>query len=257
MRTILRGAEPFFFPKGEVGCLLIHGYTGTPFEMREMGEYLAECGFTTMGVRLFGHATRKQDLYRVQWQDWVACVEDGYQMLRGIVSHVFLIGFSMGALLAVYLSSYSSIRGLIIISAPFHAPDPRLQKIGPYLPFIRRFYRAYPKSGSHWDDRHAAATHIEYDAYPLPGVHEMGTMMKHAVSLLPEIQVPTLLIHSLRDQSVGFNHAELIMKTLGTSHKRLIILERSAHNIPRDSEKQMVFEKSATFISQVLEGSPL
>ena len=36
--------NPFFFEGGEVGCLLVHGFSGSPPEMRPMGEYLAGKG---------------------------------------------------------------------------------------------------------------------------------------------------------------------------------------------------------------------
>ncbi len=53
---IISGAEPFFFPAGQTGCLLVHGLTGTPKEMYWMGEYLSAHGITVLGVRLAGHA---------------------------------------------------------------------------------------------------------------------------------------------------------------------------------------------------------
>jgi carboxylesterase len=257
MTEIISGAEPFFIPHGEVGCLLIHGFTGTPFEMREMGEYLGSCGFSSLGVRLFGHATLKEDLYRVRWRDWATTIEDGYQILSGIAPKIFIIGLSMGSLLAVKFSSTKSVQGLILISTPYYAPDPRLKRIGPYLPLIHPFYRSHPKSNSHWDDPQAGASHIEYDAYPLRGVHEVGSILDQAVRLLPHLQIPTLLIHSIQDRSVSFDHAELVLNALRNSHKRLKVLERSAHNVPRDTERHSVFEDCASFIREVLEGTTL
>jgi carboxylesterase len=56
--VIVPSTEPFFFPGDEVGCLLIHVFTGAPKELRWMGEYLAEKGRTVLAVRLAGHATR-------------------------------------------------------------------------------------------------------------------------------------------------------------------------------------------------------
>ena len=49
--------RPFFFAGGDVGCLLVHGFTGTPHEMRFLGERLAAQGYTVSGVCLAGHAT--------------------------------------------------------------------------------------------------------------------------------------------------------------------------------------------------------
>ena len=46
MNHIIPTAEPFFIPAGPTGCLLIHGFTGSPKEMRWMGEYLAREGIS-------------------------------------------------------------------------------------------------------------------------------------------------------------------------------------------------------------------
>ncbi|MDK1046444.1 MAG: hypothetical protein QGM45_12280, partial [Anaerolineales bacterium] len=88
MRVLVDRGEPFFYPGGDIGCLLIHGFSGAPEEMRWMGKYLAEHGFTVLGVRLFAHATQVTDMNRARWEDWLANVEDGYHMLRGLASQV-------------------------------------------------------------------------------------------------------------------------------------------------------------------------
>jgi esterase/lipase len=68
---IVPESEPFFFPGGTTGCLLLHGFSSTPGEMRPFGKYLAEKGFAVLGVRLAGHATHPNDLKRTRWIDWL------------------------------------------------------------------------------------------------------------------------------------------------------------------------------------------
>ncbi len=75
--TIMDGAEPFFFPAGKTGCLLIHGITASPQQFRAMGEHLASRGITTLGVRLKGHGTMIDDLHSCTYQDWVDSAEEG------------------------------------------------------------------------------------------------------------------------------------------------------------------------------------
>ena len=45
-----------------LSALLVHGLTGTPYEMRYLGERLAAQGIRVRGVRLAGHATAPEDL---------------------------------------------------------------------------------------------------------------------------------------------------------------------------------------------------
>src|ERR671918_2213655 len=107
MSQIISTAEPFFFlgDSSKPACLLIHGFTGTPKEMRWMGEYLNQQDYTCLGVRLAGHATHSEDMIRSRWTDWVASVEDGYHVLCGLTDDIFLIGLSMGGALSLLMST--------------------------------------------------------------------------------------------------------------------------------------------------------
>src|SRR5512143_2591480 len=107
MPQIIPTAEPFLLlgDSSKPACLLIHGFTGAPKEMRWMGEYLHGRGYTCLGVRLAGHATRPEDMVRAHWTDWTASVEDGYHLLCGITSDIFLAGLSMGGVLSLLLST--------------------------------------------------------------------------------------------------------------------------------------------------------
>src|SRR5919198_4315041 len=120
MPQIIPTAEPFFFlgNSSKPACLLIHGFTGTPKEMRQMGEFLNGQGYTCLGIRLAGHATDPEDMIRSRWTDWVASVEDGYQLLCGLTDHIFLIGLSMGGILALLASTQLNVKGVIAMSTP-------------------------------------------------------------------------------------------------------------------------------------------
>ncbi|TSC63380.1 MAG: hypothetical protein G01um1014106_509 [Parcubacteria group bacterium Gr01-1014_106] len=41
---LLPGAEPFSLGEGPVGCLLVHGFTSTPYDLRACAEHLAAHG---------------------------------------------------------------------------------------------------------------------------------------------------------------------------------------------------------------------
>src|SRR5512134_3803819 len=103
MSQIIPTAEPFFLlgDSSKPACLLIHGFTGAPKEMRWMGEYLHAQGHTVLGVRLAGHATQPEDLLHATWSDWLASVEDGFDYLKCFCDQVYLVGLSLGGVLAL------------------------------------------------------------------------------------------------------------------------------------------------------------
>ena len=71
---VVQGAQPFYLPAGRTGCLVLHGFSANPEEMRWLGDYLYSQGHTILGVRLAGHGTDPHDLARTRWTDWLIAV---------------------------------------------------------------------------------------------------------------------------------------------------------------------------------------
>ena len=68
--------EPFYLESPSVGkaVLLIHGWSTTPYEVRRLGIYLNENGYTVYGPMLSGHGTVPKDLEEMAWTVWLADV---------------------------------------------------------------------------------------------------------------------------------------------------------------------------------------
>jgi carboxylesterase len=253
MPQIIPTAEPFFFPGNKIGCLLIHGFTGAPKEMRWMGEYLAKRGFSALGLRLTGHATRPKDMLRSRYTDWMASVEDGYHLLRGATEQVFLIGLSMGGVLALLMSTHLEVSGVVAMSTPYELPnDPRLK----FIKQIAWFTRYMPKSdeppGTGWFDHEAWKDHVSYPKNPVRSIAELVSLLKEMRAALPGVQVPVLLIHSRDDASVSPENMPQIYYALGTTDKQMLWVEGSGHVIPREPPRQRVFGAAADFIERVV-----
>ncbi|MBS1250880.1 MAG: Thermostable monoacylglycerol lipase [Chloroflexi bacterium] len=246
--NIIPTAEPFYFPGGPTGCLLIHGFTGTPKEMLPLGEYLAEQGHTVLAPRLFGHATRLEDMNRARWEDWVASVEDGWHILEGATDQIFVLGLSMGGVLSLYVSSQLPVAGTVAMSTPYEIPpDPRLR----FLKVLWRFFRQAPKEEDDWQDPSAGIGHISYPTYPTRGVIELQKLMDEMRAALPTLTQPVLLIHSRKDGGVSHHQMPKIHAQVGSAQKEMLWLENSGHVITRDAEKERVFKAVEAFIQRV------
>jgi carboxylesterase len=253
MTHIIPTAEPFFFPGNEVGCLLIHGFTGTPKEMRWMGEYLNQQDFSVLGVRLAGHATRPEDMLRNHYADWLATVEDGFHLLSGTAKHIYLVGLSMGGSLALMTAAYLPVQGIVAMSTPYSIPIDRhmhyyteiLSKIKAYTPRIKE------APGTGWFDPEAWKEHVSYRQSPVRAFGELGKLLQEMRSALPQIKAPTLLIHSRNDTSIGPQNMLSIYEALGSADKQMLWIEKSGHVLPRDAQRETVFKAAADFIRGV------
>ncbi len=241
------GAEAFYFPAGTVGCLLVHGLTGTPKEMRWMGDYLHDHGISVFGVRLAGHATQPEDLTRTRWQDWLASLEDGFHVLNHSCEKIILCGLSLGGVLCLYGASYLPAQGVISISAPYELPpDWRLN----FIRFFRHIQPRVPKGKPDWRNPQAAADHLEYPYYPTPSIAELRDLLVELRQVLPQVKLPALIVHSRADQGVLPQNAEKIFNALGSPEKDLLWVENSGHVVVREPDRLTVFEHAWQFIQR-------
>src|SRR5690625_584585 len=88
-----------------IGCLLLHGYTGGPFEVDPLKEFLEEeTNWKIVVPVLEGHGEQLH-LDRATYETWLKDAEDALQQLRGQCAEVYVIGFSMGGMIAAYLAA--------------------------------------------------------------------------------------------------------------------------------------------------------
>ncbi|MBM3137636.1 MAG: alpha/beta fold hydrolase [Chloroflexi bacterium] len=247
-QLIIPTAEPFLLNAGKTGCVLVHGFTGAPKEMRLMGEALYRYEITTLGIRLAGHATQPTDLNRTHWQDWLASVEDGIHILSDICDKVFIAGLSLGGILALVAASrYEQLKGAIAIATPYNlGSDWRLK-------FARQLSMLIPqieKKGSESHDPTTARAHVDYPTYPTKGIAELQALTEVLHQSLPIIRIPILLINSRADHTVPIWHADKIQQELNAADVDRLIVEESDHVITEDIGREKVFETAFQFIKR-------
>lgn len=257
MPELISTAEPFFLPgdRSKPACLLIHGFTGTPKEMKWMGEFLNQQGYTCLGVRLAGHATDPEDMIRSRWTDWVASVEDGFQLLHGLTDNIFLIGLSMGGILALFTSTrlVPRVKGVIAMSTPSRLPtDYPIW----FIELISKVIRYRPKSkeppGSGWFDKTAYKDHVAYARNPVRSTAELKKLILEMRAALPKVNVPVLLMHSKDEKYILADNAEDIYAGLANaSDKTKLYLTGSGHVLPRDASREQVFQAALAFIQRI------
>ena len=240
---------PFFLPGGPVGCLLIHGFTGSPPEMRPMGEYLAQRGIAASAPLLAGHGTTPQDLARTTWHDWYSSVETAFLDLRKRSEVVFVGGFSLGALLAMHLAANQDVSGLILMSPALVLRDSRV-KFVPVVRLLLRFVTKDPDP-SHTDltDPEAYKKFWSYDAYPTAAMYQLYLLQKVVRPELPRIHAPALIAYSTGDMAVSPRSGEVIRDGISSQHKEMLVLHNSGHGIVVDSECLVLFEKAYAWIA--------
>ncbi len=244
----LSSAEPFFLPGGKTGCLVIHGFTGTPKEMRWLAEYLHKKGLTVLGIRLAAHATQPEDMLRVRWWDWVASVEDGLNFLAGCTKDQFVMGLSMGGILSLIAAAHYKVNGAVAISTPYSLPaDPRLK----FIKFLHWFLPKAPKGESDFRNKAAEKIHVDYPYFPTRSIIQLMDLVKEMQNSIPRIHVPVLLAQSHGDKSIPGESMDTIFDNLKTRDKTKIWVENSGHVVIREPDREVVFKAVVEFIKRI------
>lgn len=259
--TLLPGAHPYYFAGGSPACLLIHGLTGTPFEVRWLGQDLNAQGYTTHGPRLAGHGTSAEHLARVHWQEWFADVLAGYEMLRSEGKPVVVIGMSMGGVLATLLAARRPVAGLVTLSTPVEFEDPRR----PLVPLLSHVIDTFPKGydadlEAAFDARVRAEQqrrgepltgHPSYKEWVVPAVNQFLKLLEVMRAEAQAVTAPALLVHSQGDQTVPYENMAGLSALLTGSPHRTVTLERSGHVVTEDVEMAEVTRVVLDFIASL------
>ncbi len=245
--AIMPGAEPFFFPAGETGCLLIHGFNGSPDCLRQMGRYLVGAGITAMGVRLHGHGTNMAEMERCHYRDWIASARAGLEELRRHCRIVFVAGISMGGSLSLYLARHDPdrIAGAIAMCTPY-AMAVWVRILVPPLRRVIRRVTPIKRLGT----RDPAVTLVGYPRISLSSAYQLTRLVALVRQDLPRVTCPVLVIASSRDQVVSAKNAPRILAALASTDKELFWVERSGHMVTLDYDRELVFQQAVAFIEK-------
>jgi carboxylesterase len=229
--------QPFAFNHGPLGCVLLHGFTAAPKEMRPLGEYLAARDFTVRGVRYPGHGTSPQDLARTTWREWAASGEEAVAELRTRCTRVWAIGLSLGGLLSLYLAEQQLVDGVCAIAPAIFPPDRRMalaRFLAPFLPYSR-------KDLADLHDPVALAEHADYEQFPTRAVAQLHSLMLHTRRRLSQVTVPLLLIFARHDAVVPLDTLDYILRRVRSAEKEQLVLERGGHIVTEDYDKEIAF----------------
>ena len=243
--------KPFFLEGGSVGVLLIHGFTGSPPEMRLVGDYLHERGLTVSAPLLPGHGTRLERMNRCRWSDWTEHAEGALKDLRSRCSVVFIAGLSMGSLITIYLAAQDDPAGAILYSPALKVSNPLIH----LAPVFKHLVPWTPKA----EDSDLADPLVEertwsYDSFPSSAAHELLKLIRRTRDLLPRLSCPLLVVHSTGDDVIREDSAAYAYERAGSSDKSLVTLHKSGHVITVDTEWETVAEKSYAFIQAHVPG---
>lgn len=208
---------PFFWKGKNHAALLIHGFPGTPAEMRPLGLNLKDLGWTVSGLTLPGFAGDIETLEQRRLSDWTGAVAASLRELQRDHDVIVAIGYSMGGALALHAALEQRLNGLVLL-APFWSLGERwLDFLWPLIRLtIRRFRPLKQADFSAPEVRRSLSRMFGDVALDDPDVQKLVRGLTISVKTLEQLRLlgkqvfrkasaldtPTMVIQGLRDHVV-------------------------------------------------------
>lgn len=217
-----------------LAVVLVHGFLASPAELRELGERIAAAGHPVIGVRLKGHGTSPYDLQTRDWEEWLAAVRRGYEIIAPFAEQVCLVGFSSGGALSLILAAEQpeKLAGVAIASTPLKFRNKNLVFV-PLLHGANKLMGLAPAYEDLISFRRNDSEHpeINYRHIPIKGLYELRRAAAAMSGLLGDVTCPAVIIQGDGDGVVDPHSADLIYRKLGSRDKQRIWVEATRHGI--------------------------
>lgn len=249
--SVPQARQAYLVPAGPVGCLMIHGFMGSPTSSRPLANYLAERGITMLCPLLPGHGELPNKLAGIYREAWIEEVEEAYGQLRGQCDEILLMGHSMGTILGAHLAAlHDDIRGIIMLAPAFEVPDKRLQlmRVLRYvMPWLYPLKFSKLRGLVHerlldfdptldFDDPVVQAKLPEMTRVPTAAIDEMRKMIDYGRHLWPILDVPAILFQGDLDIAVSLESTQKLYDLLPNKDKQLLLFENAGHELMRPFE---------------------
>jgi carboxylesterase len=244
------GAGPtprFSAPGGPHGALVLHGVCGNPSSMRGVAEALAAAGFAVDLPLLPGHGTSVEDMLTTDFTDWSAAVEQAYLDLAGRTDTLVVVGLSMGATLAAWVTARNpGTAGLVAINGMFEPPAPSFLEL--LRTSLAQGCDRFPAIGS--DIAMPGVSEGAYEASPIAPLMSLMEATTELHGRLGDIRCPVLIMTSPQDHVVPPSSSDALAAAVAGPVER-VTLERSYHVATLDFDRDLIEKRTVEFALRV------
>ncbi|MEK6908749.1 MAG: alpha/beta fold hydrolase [Nanoarchaeota archaeon] len=247
---IVSEAKPFFKKvPGQKVALLLHGFTSSPKEFRDLSNYLAKNGMSSYAPLLPGHGTSPERLAVMSYYHWVESVEEQISMLAQDYNEIYLIGNSFGGNLALICAQYSpKIKGVVTLGTPMFFRRDKVRRFV-FFPILRRIKLFQAKKyKTPFAKKLMTEKAWSYQSMPLRSLSQLLKLLSLTKKSLPKIKKPLLVMQVDKDHLVDPESSNYIISKSASKYKKIITIPESYHMFLIDKYAYLVHKEILDFI---------
>ena len=229
------------------GVLCIHGFTGSPKELEPLTIFLKDhTDWIIKTPVLPGHENLRQ-LKETCFMDWIYHAEEELKNLMEQCDKIYLCGFSMGGLIASWLSAHYPVEKLVLLSAAAYYTNP--------IHFCEDFFETIIDGcrNSFSKSERFQNYKMKFTSTPFKAYLEFRKLVRTVRPVLSKVNLPTFIVQGKRDPIVPEKSAYYLYNKIKTEEKKLRFVEDAKHQICYDDNSNQLFNEILEFLSSSLD----
>src|SRR3989344_2270732 len=251
---LISGSQAIEFSGTSGTCwVLVHGYTSTPDELRDLAiEIFLRFNDSVYVPRLHGHGERPSHLEQYSVEEWYHQVEQ----IADEKQCTYLLGSSMGASIALRYAENHRVDGVVLFGMMVK-PQPDFLPINEITQAFHSVLRYTKKTEPGETVMHPEGkkAHLSYWTFPLKGAAELVDFNKVVMKDLSKVTAPVLFLHASQDTVASPAATQTLYDKLQTI-KQFILLEEGNHIILRDYAREEAIAHVLDFREKISQNGP-
>ncbi len=204
--------------------LLIHGFAGGNYDYGQLGNDLQFIkNFDVFTFTLPGH--EKTIINNVSKNEWIKSAEA--QLIKIInkgYKEIYLIGHSMGGVIASYLASkYKNIKKLVLAAPAFEYLAFKDDKLD-----VIESLKVIPKLFKNYDSEEILSRIFKV---PIKTIKEFISLVEEHKNDVKNITCPTLIIRGSNDEIVPLSSVDFVFKNIKSTSVTSVEIDSLTHDI--------------------------
>ncbi|MDD5582658.1 MAG: alpha/beta hydrolase [Candidatus Marinimicrobia bacterium] len=228
-------------PEKSVSLLILHGFMGYN-ALRYIAKNIYREGISIEAPLLPGHGECAKNLNKVTNDAWIQTAESHFNQLKKESKYVFIMGYSLGTLLALDLARHNHVDGLILLSTALIFPDSSKihhlieEESRPLIPLHEIF------------DKNDSQRLKSYKKFPIVGFREVYKLSQSVKHQLENVKAPLLAFQGAKDTLTPPENLEYLTQHVGSKYIETYLLKNSNHRLAKGPERHEIIKKSINFI---------
>lgn len=231
--------------KGKRAILLLHSFTGSTIDMRKLGKYLFQEGYSVYSPMYTGHGERAETLLQYGPSKWWEDVRTAYEHLEDEgYEEIAVVGLSLGAVLALKVATDLAPIGVITMSLPMGRDEITLRKRVIFYARNRLQYEVL-------SDEEKESNIASLKQHPMEVIPEFVDLITAQTEKIPQIQLPILAMYGDLDDPLYRESAEHAVKVISSDRKSIKHYAHTGHLMTYSKDAQEIYLDIKNFLDEL------